>query len=77
MRKSVLCVKLSLCACVCVRVVLECFGICGCRSHDVAMFSCHVRRYMRVCDALRMVAVLYECWVGCVLGRKPEHEMIT
>ena len=40
--------------CACVRVVIECFGICGCRSQPngcmiVVMLYGHVRRYMRAC----------------------------
>ena len=43
--------------CLCVRIVLGCFGICRCRSHwngcmIVVTWCCHVRRYVQVCDVM-------------------------
>ena len=65
-------------------VALGRFGICGCRSHCqgcmiVVMFCCHVRIYMRVCNAALQQCILvwlHGCCMGLVLGRKPEHETL-
>ena len=54
--------------CACVSVVIECFGICGCRSQPngcmiVVMLYGHVRRYMRACHvaASRFLAAQVSC----------------
>ena len=62
-------------------IVLCVSWICGCRSQlngcmIVVIWRCHVCREMQVCYMMlqNVLQWLHECFMGLVLGRKPEHK---